>query len=220
LVAQKAARGKDKRVKLWDHLLANSHPTLVGKPLPPRVQRVRSEYLKAPSVEDEKQWEKSIATAIQEEARQTLHHRPKGPTAIPVPPSSTAPAEKSIAQLISEQNKMKNLSEAPLRRRKGKEKSGQSYVCVRQRPSPTMVYRGVEEETESIQMEPRLRRTRERRIGHHQSALSVWATNGLECGHSGLSRARPELRTTKNGRPNKGFSANEGVPSAAGGRLV
>jgi len=127
LVAQKAAKGKDKRAKLWDHLLANSHPTLVGKPLPPRVQRVRSEYLQAPSVEDEKQWEQSIAAAIQEEA-----------TAIPVPPSSIVPAEKSIAQLINEQNKMKNFSEAPVKRRKDKEKPGRSYVHDHRRPFLTI----------------------------------------------------------------------------------
>ena len=140
LVAQKAAKGKAKRVKLWDQLLANSHPALVGKPLPPRVQRVRSEYLKAPSVADEKQWEQNIATAIQEEATNQTPHiasrpsRQKGSTTLPAPPASTIPAAKSIAQLINEQNKMKNFSEAPVRKRKGKEKSGQSYVRLHQKP--------------------------------------------------------------------------------------
>lgn len=127
LVAQKAAKGKDKRVKLWDQLLANSHPVLVGKPLPPRVQRVRTEFLKAPSVANEKQWEQNISTAIQEEAtHQYLHlsNRPKGLTAAPTLSGSATAAEKSIAQLISEQNKMQNFSEAPVRTRKGKEKSG------------------------------------------------------------------------------------------------
>jgi len=144
LVAQKAARGKDKRVGLWDHLLANSHPALVGNPLPPRVLRVRSEYLKASSVADEKQWERSIAAAIQEEgANQTPHivnrpPRPKGPTTLPVSPGSAISAEKSIAQLISEQNKMKNLSEAPARKRGDKGKSGQPYVHVHPNCFPTM----------------------------------------------------------------------------------
>jgi len=130
LVAQKAARGKDKRTKLWDDLLASSHPTLVGRPLPPRVQRVRGEYLQAQSAEDEKQWEQRIAAAIQEDAIAW----PKWPTAIPVPPNPTAPAEKSIAQLINEQNKMKNFSEAPAKKRGDKEKSGQSYVRNNRRP--------------------------------------------------------------------------------------
>lgn len=140
LVAQKAARGKDKRVKLWDNLLANSYPALVEKPLPPRVQRVRNEYLEASSVVDEKQWEQNIATAIQEEpTNHTMHAgnrpRPKGPTAVPVPSGSVVPAEKDIAHLISEQNKMKNLSEAPKsRRRKDTNKSGQSYLHVHQMP--------------------------------------------------------------------------------------
>ena len=124
LVAQKAAKGKDKRTKLWDDLLASSHPTLVGKPLPPRVQRVRGEYLQAQSAEDEKQWEQRIAAAIQEDAIAW----PKGLTAIPVPPNPSVPAEKSIAQLINEQNKMKNLSEAPTKKKGDKEKSGQSYI--------------------------------------------------------------------------------------------
>ena len=139
LVAQKAAKGKDKRVKLWDQLLANSHSTLVGNPLPPRVQRVRTEFLKAPSVADEKKWEQKIATALQEEGtHQSLHlvGRPKGPTAIPFPLGSAAAGERSIAQLISEQNKMQTFSEAPVRTRKGKEKSGQSNVCVYRRQSP------------------------------------------------------------------------------------
>lgn len=140
LVAQKAAKGKDKRVKLWDKLLANSHSALVGKPLPPRVQRVRSEYLKASSVADEKQWEQTIATAIQEEAANHAINvanrpRPKGTAAVPIPLGSITPAEKSIAQLISEQNKMKNLSEAPTRRRRGKEKPGQSYLYLHRRLS-------------------------------------------------------------------------------------
>ena len=144
LVAQKAARGKDKRVKLWDHLLANVHPALVGKPLPPRVQRVRSEYLKASSVADEKQWERSIVAAIQEEGANQAPHianrppRPKGPTALIVPSGSAISAEKSIAQLISEQNKMKNLSEAPARKRGDKGKSGQPYVHVHPKRFPTM----------------------------------------------------------------------------------
>lgn len=136
-VAQKAAKGKDQRVKLWDQLLANSHPALVGKPLPPRVQRVRTEFVKASAVADEKQWEQKIATAIQEEATNQslrLANRPrsKGPTAVPFPSSSAAATEKSITQLISEQNKMQNFSEAPIRRRKSKgkgkdeDKSGQS----------------------------------------------------------------------------------------------
>ena len=132
-VAQKAAKGKDKRVKLWDQLLANSHHALVGKPLPPRVQRVRTEFLKAPSVTDEKHWEQSITTAIKEEAtHQSLYlaNRPKGPTAIPFPSSFATAAERSIAQLINEQNKMQNFSEAPVRTRKSKEKSGQPHVCV------------------------------------------------------------------------------------------
>ena len=130
LVARKAAKGKDKRVQLWDQLLANSHPPLVGKPLPPRVQRVRTEFLKAPSVADEKQWEKCIAAAIQEEvAGQSLHlanrsARQKGSTAVPVPLGSASVADKSITQLISEQNKMQDLSGAPVRKRKDKEKSG------------------------------------------------------------------------------------------------
>jgi len=134
LVAQKAAKGKAKRVELWGQLLANSHPALVGKPLPPRVQRVRNEYLKASSVTDEKQWEQSIAAAIQEEvSNQTPHiaNRPprqKGSTTILDPPTPVIPAAKSIAQLINEQNKMKNFSEAPVRKRKDKEKSGQSNV--------------------------------------------------------------------------------------------
>ena len=134
LVARKAARGKDKRAKLWDHLLANSHPTLVGKPLPPRVQRIRTEYLRTSSVEDEKQWEQSIAAAIQEEVT-TL---PKRPIAVSVPPSSMAPMEKSIAQLISEQNKMKNFSRAPAKKRKDKKKPGQSYVHGHRRLFVTM----------------------------------------------------------------------------------
>jgi oxalate---CoA ligase len=138
LVAQKAAKGKDKRVKLWDQLLANSHPALVGKPLPPRVQRVRTEFLKTPSVTNEKQWEQNITTAIQEEGTyQSLHlaGRPKGPAAIPFPSGSATAAERSIAQLISEQNKMQNFSEAPVRTRKDKEKSGQFHVCVHRRLS-------------------------------------------------------------------------------------
>ena len=138
LVAQKAAKGKDKRAKLWDNLLANSHPALVGKPLPPLVQRVRSEYLRAPSVADEKKWEQSIAVAIQEEATNHTPHgvgRPpwlKGPTATPVPPSSTVLEEKSIVQLINEQNKMKSISETPVKKKKEKEKEklGQPYVVV------------------------------------------------------------------------------------------
>jgi len=134
LVAQKAARGKDERVRLWDHLLANSHPALVGKPLPPRVQRVRNEYLKASSV-DGRQWERSIAAAVQEEAT-NRPARPGGPIAVPVPSSSGIPAEKSIAQLISEQNKMKNVSDAPAKRRRGKEKSGRSHVRVHPTPFP------------------------------------------------------------------------------------
>lgn len=129
LVAQKAAKGKDKRVKLWDQLLANSHPALVGKPLPPRVQRVRTEFLKASSVTNEKQWEQNIVTAIREEAtHQSLHiaNRQKGPTTVPFP-SGPATTDKSIAQLISEQNKMQNFSEAPVRRtRRDREKLGQS----------------------------------------------------------------------------------------------
>jgi transcription factor C subunit 3 len=135
LVAQKAARGKDKRVKLWDQLLANSHPALVGKPLPPRVQRVRTEFLKAPSVADNSQWEKKIVTAIQEEGtNQSLHlanrPRPKGPTAVSFPSGSAT--EKSIAQLLGEQNKIQSLSEAPVRKRK--DKSGQPNAYDRQRP--------------------------------------------------------------------------------------
>jgi len=140
LVARKAARGKDERVKLWDNLLANSYPALEGKPLPPRVQRVRNEYLKASSVVDEKHWEQSIATAIQKEAPNRAPRivdrppRPKGPIAVPVPPVSAVPMEKSIAQLISEQNKMKNLSDAPVKKRKDKEKSGQPYIHIHRRP--------------------------------------------------------------------------------------
>jgi len=136
LVAQKAARGKAERVKLWDQLLADSHPTLVGKPLPPRVQHIRNEYLKAPSVEG-RQWDQSIATAIQEEAINRLT-RPKGPVAIPVSSGSGVPAEKTIAQLMSEQNKMRNPSGTPVRRRRGKEKPGQSYVCVHPTCFPTV----------------------------------------------------------------------------------
>ena len=132
LVAQKAAKGKDKRVKLWDQLLAKSHHALVGKPLPPRVQRVRTEFLKSPPVTDEKQWEQKIAIAIQEEATNQPPHlanrpRPNGPTAVLFPSGSST--EKSISQLISEQNKMQNLSEAPARKRK--DKSGQSSAWVR-----------------------------------------------------------------------------------------
>ena len=132
LVARKAARGKDKRVKLWDNLLANSYPALVGKPLPPRVQRIRSDYIKASFVADEKQWERSIATAIQEEATDHAPSianrlpRPKGPAAAPVPPGSALTAEKSVVQLINEQNKMKTFSEVPVRKRKDKNKSGLS----------------------------------------------------------------------------------------------
>ena len=222
LVAQKAARGKDKRVKLWDRLLANSHPALVGKPLPPRIQRVRSEYLKASSVVEDGQWEQAIAAAIQEGATNHAGNRPRpnGPTAVPIPSGSTTPAEKSIAQLISEQNKMRNLSEAPAKKRGDKEKPGQSYLRVHPEPFLRCTSRGVEEETKQIQMEPRFRRARKRRICHHKSALSVWTTNGLECSHSGLSRARPELHTTENGWPDKGFPANKGVPSTAGGCVV
>ena len=135
LVAQKAAIGKDQRAKLWDNLLASSHPALVGKPLPPRIQRVRNEYLKASSVVDVKQWEQSIAAATQEEATPNNPNRPpllKGPMSVPIASSSTAPAEKTIAQLINEQNKMKNVSEAPVKKKKkdkeDKEKSGQPYV--------------------------------------------------------------------------------------------
>lgn len=141
LVAQKAAKGKDKRVKRWDQILANSHPALVGKPLPPRVQRVRTEFLKGSSVTNERQWEQSIATAIQEEAtHQSLHlaNRHKGPTGILFPSGLATAAEKGIAQLISEQNKMQSFSEATVRTRKGKEKSGQSYVYVRRGPSLTV----------------------------------------------------------------------------------
>jgi len=134
LVAQKAAKGKAERIKLWDELLANSHPALVGKPLPPRVQHVRNEYVKASSVQG-RQWERSIAAAIQEEAT-NRPTRPKGPIATPVSSGSGVPAEKSIAQLISEQNKMRNPSGTPVRSRRGKEKSGQSYVCVHPTPFP------------------------------------------------------------------------------------
>ena len=144
LVAQKAAKGKDKRVKLWDKLLANSHPTLVGKPLPPRVQRVRTEFLKAPSVTDEKKWGQDITTALQEEGtHQSLHltGRPKGPTAIPFPSGPASAAERSISQLITEQHKIQTLSEAPGRSRKDKEKSGQSNFCVDQGQSPIVEYR-------------------------------------------------------------------------------
>ena len=127
LVARKAAKGKDKRVKLWSQLLANSYPALVGKPLPPRVQRVWAEFFKAPLVANEKQWERNIAAAIQEEAtHQPLHlaNRPKGPTTVLFPSSVSIAVDRSIVQLISEQNKMQNFSEAPVRTRKGKEKSG------------------------------------------------------------------------------------------------
>ena len=133
LVAQKAAKGKDERVKLWDELLAKSHPALAEKTLPLRVQRVRGEYLKASSVADKSRWERSIAAAIQEEAA-NRPLRPKGPTAVPVPSSSGVLVEKTIAQLINEQNKMKNLSEVPAKKQKDKEKSGRSYLHVRRRP--------------------------------------------------------------------------------------
>jgi hypothetical protein len=143
LVAQKAARGKDKRVKLWDTLLASSHPALVGKPLPPRVQRIRSEYLKASSAADKSRWEQSITTALQEEATNHAPHianrpsRPKGPTALPVPSGSEVPAEKSIAQLINEQGKMRTPTDTPTKRRKDKEKPGQLYVHVPRTRIPT-----------------------------------------------------------------------------------
>jgi len=128
LVAQKAARGRADRVKLWDELLANSHPALVGKTLPPRVQHIRNEYLKASSVQG-RQWERSIATAIQEEAT-NRPTRPKGPIPVPVSLGSGIPGEKSVAQLISEQNKMRNPSGTPVRRRGDKGKPGQSYGFV------------------------------------------------------------------------------------------
>ena len=143
LVAQKAAKGKDKRVKLWDQLLANSHPALVGNPLPPRVQRVRTEFLKASSVMDEKQWEQTITTAIQEAAYQSLYpaNQPKGSTANSLPSCSATAAGRSIAQLISDQNKMQNFSEAPARTRKDKEKSGQPHVCSHRRPALTVHFK-------------------------------------------------------------------------------
>jgi hypothetical protein len=140
LVAQKAAKGKDQRVKLWDQLLASSHPALVGKPLPPRVQRIRNEFLKASSVAGEKKWEQNLAAVILEEAANQPPHlanrppRPGGPAAIPVPSGSATATEKSIAQLINEQNKMKNLSEVPAQKRKDKGKPGQSHVHVDWRP--------------------------------------------------------------------------------------
>ena len=136
-VAQKAARGRAERVKLWDKLLENSHPTLAGKPLPARVQHVRNEYFKASSVEG-RQWERSITTAIQEEAANRLT-RPKGPVTIPIASGSGAPAEKTIGQLMSEQNKMSDPSGTPVRRRRGKEKPGQSYVCVHPTRFPMII---------------------------------------------------------------------------------